>query len=324
MARRSDAIHLRARASCADFISPRTPRDFQVISMIEKDGEGVMLRATLGVLPPTFPPMPAAGSHKIAEPAESPLPGISRSISLNPAVPNPTRTMKTTRPTSLLSHPPRRSSLSIAAAVAAVLAGTHFAEAQTGAFTFSGNLGLGNSDALVGLLPTNTYLDAYNLGAATNVTINGVLFTGVGGTNPAVAGVFSTTGLGNGTSGGILPGGQLGTLTNNFVYGAAGAGGAVVPEVFTFSNVVVGQTYVVSFYNRAWDGAARNQNLSAGGASTGTVAIYDQNCISRWPGKSQHPALHLPGDLDDADRFVRGGDCRDDRSPVWLLARTDI
>ncbi len=166
-------------------------------------------------------------------------------------------------------------SLSLAAAVAAMLGGVRDSRGQTsGTFTFSGNLGAGDSDALVGLDTSKTYLDAYNFGiGAGNVTVNGVTFTGVAGTNPAVGGIFSTTGLGNQNAGvGAVPGGQLGLVTTGFVYGAT-----TVPEVFTLSNLTVGQSYVVSFYNKVWDAAARTQNLSAGGASTASGAAYDEN-----------------------------------------------
>ena len=103
--------------------------------------------------------------------------------------------MKTNRPAILSRSIHHAAALSFAAAVAAAFAGAPSASAQSGAFTISGNLGTGNSDALVGLSTTKTYLDAYNFGEAVNLTINGVLFTGVGGANPTVAGVFSTAGL---------------------------------------------------------------------------------------------------------------------------------
>src|SRR5688572_2516498 len=131
--------------------------------------------------------------------------------------------------------------LSLTAAVAAVLAGNRPASAQTsGAFTFSGDLGLGDSDALVGLDTSKPYVGAFNFGTgAGHVTVNGVTFIGVPGTNPAVPGVFSTTGLTNQHAGaGAVPGGQLGVLTTAFVYGAA-----ATPEVLTYTNLVVGQTY---------------------------------------------------------------------------------
>jgi autotransporter-associated beta strand protein len=167
--------------------------------------------------------------------------------------------------------PFRNRRLSLAAAVATVLAGSHVASAQTtGAFTFSGDLGNGDSDALVGLSTTKTYLDAYNLGAATNLTINGVTFTGVAGANPTATG-FSTTGLPTTGSGGTNPGGQLGVLTDTYVEGSG-----TTPEVFTFSNLTAGQTYVVSFYNKVSDAGTRTQNLSATGASLGTGS-YNEN-----------------------------------------------
>src|SRR5215204_6528628 len=165
--------------------------------------------------------------------------------------------------------------LSLTAAVAAVLAGNRPASAQTsGAFTFSGNLGSGDSDALVGLSTSKTYVGAFNFGTgAGNVTVNGVTFVGVPGINPSVPGVFSTTGLANEHAGaGAVPGGQLGLVTTGFVYG-----NALTPEVLTYTNLVVGQTYVVSFYNKAWDTGLRVQNLTAGGASTATTFQYDQN-----------------------------------------------
>lgn len=175
---------------------------------------------------------------------------------------------------SFATKAPLSRKLSIAAAVAAVLAG-HSASAQTsGAFTFSGDLGLGDSDALVGLDVNKAYVGAYNFGiGAGNVTVNGVTFTGVPGLNPAVPGVFSTTGLVQQHAGaGAVPGGQLGVLTTAFVYG-----NLTTPEVFTFNNLVVGQTYVVSYYSKAWDTGARVQNLSASGASFSTGSIYNQN-----------------------------------------------
>src|SRR6187431_1996272 len=144
---------------------------------------------------------------------------------------------------------PRSRYLSLTAAVAAVLASNRPASAQTsGAFTFSGNLGLGDSDAFVGLDTNKTYVGAYNFGiGAGNVTVNGVTFIGVPGTNPSVPSVFSTTGLTNQHAGaGAVPGGQLGLLTTAFVYG-----NAATPEVLTYTNLVVGQTYVVSFYSKA-------------------------------------------------------------------------
>ncbi len=180
------------------------------------------------------------------------------------------------RPTILTRSIHRASALSLAAAVAAVLAGASSASAQSsGAFTISGSLGTGNSDALVGLSTTKTYLDAYNLGEAVNLTINGVLFTGVAGTNPLVTGVFSTTGLTAAyPGGGTNPGGVLGSLTNKFVYGSQ-------TESFTYANLVVGQTYVVTFYNRSWDAVPnRVQNLTASGASVGAAAAYDEDAAA--------------------------------------------
>ncbi len=179
-------------------------------------------------------------------------------------------------PSSLLTpNNPLRRCISLAAAVAAVLAGSHSASAQSsGAFTFSGTVSgpTVNSDAVVGLTATKTYLGAYNLGqGAVARTVNGVVFTGAAGINPTVAGVFTTSGLGSQNVGaGAVPGGQLGLVATDFVFGSAA-------QAFNFTNLVVGQTYVVSYYSKVWDAGARVQNLNASGASVGTTATYDQN-----------------------------------------------
>src|SRR5687767_11232360 len=55
----------------------------------------------------------------------------------------------------------------------------------TGEFS-AATLGTGDSDALVGLRSDKEYLYAINLGNAPTLTINGVTFTGVGGTDPSV------------------------------------------------------------------------------------------------------------------------------------------
>ena len=135
--------------------------------------------------------------------------------------------------------------------------------AFTGEFS-AVNLGQGNSDTNVGLNTNKSFLHAYNLGEAVNVAVNGVTFTGVAGVNPTVASVFSSTGLSTlYGGGGTNPAGQLGLLTNKFVYGSA-----LVAEAVTLSNLTIGNTYIYTVYTRSWEAAGgRVSNMSATGAS---------------------------------------------------------
>ena len=142
-----------------------------------------------------------------------------------------------------------------------IVAAAH-AQSFTGEFS-AVNLGAGNSDTAVGLSANKSFLHAYNLGEAVNVSVNGVSFTGVAGANPTVASVFSTSGLGNVYGGGgTNPAGQLGALTNKFVYGAT-----TVAEVVTLSNLTIGNTYIYTLYTRSWEATARAANMTATGAS---------------------------------------------------------
>ena len=136
------------------------------------------------------------------------------------------------------------------------------AQSFTGAFS-AVNMGSGNSDTLVGLNATKTFLHAYNFGEAVNVAVNGVTFTGVGGANPTVGGVFATSGLVTVyAGGGTNPAGQLGLLTNKFVYGSG-----ATAQVVTLNNLTIGNTYVYTLYTRSWEATARAANMSTTGAS---------------------------------------------------------
>ncbi|MEK0448181.1 MAG: hypothetical protein RL088_449 [Verrucomicrobiota bacterium] len=111
------------------------------------------------------------------------------------------------------------------------------AQSFTGEFS-AVNMGTGNSDTLVGLNANKTFLHAYNLNDTANVTVNGVTFTAVNGANPTVAGVFATSGLGSVYGGGgTNPAGQLGLITNKFVYGAG-----TTTQAVTLNNLTVGNT----------------------------------------------------------------------------------
>ena len=141
---------------------------------------------------------------------------------------------------------------------------THAAD---GVFSDSGALGTGNNDANVGLSAQKTYFDAVNLQGG-NLTINGVLFTGASGANPS-NGTFTTTGLPSlFGGGGAIPGGQLGALTNDFVYGGN-------PESVTLTGLTIGQTYVMTFYDRSWENAG--QRVQTFSASSGASTVFDEN-----------------------------------------------
>ena len=144
--------------------------------------------------------------------------------------------------------------------------GSSHAAPVNGQFTWA-NLGTGNSDALVGLSSSKTYLENVNLfGGA--LTINGVAFaasaganpsgTGLGGTAWAFAGLTATT-----SGGGTNPGGTLGTLTNDFISGGN-------PATLTLGNLTVGQHYILTFYDQSWEAAgSRTQWLTASDGPSG-------------------------------------------------------
>lgn len=138
-----------------------------------------------------------------------------------------------------------------------------------GAFSQSGPLGNGNLDASVGLSTNKTYTHAYNI-RGTNLAINGVAFTGV--TNyTGVADSFGMSGWNNNTTGGstIGAGSGLNALLNTFNYEGS-------PEALTLTNLVVGESYILTFYNKAWGspGAERVQSVTT---SSGAATRFDEN-----------------------------------------------
>ena len=117
-------------------------------------------------------------------------------------------------------------------------------------------------DADSGIDSGLTYTHRYNLGAATNATINGVELVGVGGGAPSstVAGDFSQNApaLINGDTNNIT--GDSATLANDFVYDGK-------PAVLTLSGLVDGQAYRTTIFGVAWDAATSNRTVTfeAGG-----------------------------------------------------------
>lgn len=132
---------------------------------------------------------------------------------------------------------------------------------------FSSSAWTGDASANVS---TATNIWAYNLGAASSATINGVTFTGVAGGSPAVAGKFSLnfpSGILTGDSNNLTSLGGLGSavLATDFVYNA-------FPATLTLEGLTNGQTYVLNVYTVGWEAAG---NRFATWSSDGDSANLD-------------------------------------------------
>lgn len=162
-------------------------------------------------------------------------------------------------------------STSIAAILGFATLGVQASAQSIGVFSNSGSLGLADQTANVGLSTTKTYRQAIDLGDPVDTLVNDVLFTGTGGSIAPSGTGWAITGLTNHfPAGGTLPGGTLGGLTNGFIYGGN-------PGTLTLSGLTVGQTYIITFYNRSWEGqGARVQNITASGASSATT-VFDED-----------------------------------------------
>lgn len=140
-----------------------------------------------------------------------------------------------------------------------------------GVFSASEPLGNGNLDASVGLNAAKSYTHAYNI-RGVDLSINGVVFTGVSNYT-GVEGSFGMSGFGDTVSGGsvIGVGSALNTLLNTFNYK-----NAAPPLTLSLTNLVVGESYILSLYNKSWGlpGADRVQSLSS---SSGAAGIFDEN-----------------------------------------------
>jgi hypothetical protein len=103
-----------------------------------------------------------------------------------------------------------------------------------------------------GVDPAYLYTHAYNFGSAASPVINGITFTGVGGTSPAVPGSFATTYLGN-TTGDAFNNvsGNSATMAAAFVYG--GNVPASGYQSITLQGLTPGEDYVVTVYSVAWE-----------------------------------------------------------------------
>jgi len=125
-----------------------------------------------------------------------------------------------------------------------------------GVLSTSGALGSGNLDASIGLNSGKTFKHAYNI-CGGDVTVNGVGFTGVPNFT-GVDGVFGMSGwyMAIGDGGSVIGAGSgLNALLRSFNYEGS-------PETLTLSNLSAGQTYILTFYNKAWGGAEAASSLS--------------------------------------------------------------
>jgi autotransporter-associated beta strand protein len=145
-----------------------------------------------------------------------------------------------------------------------------------GAFSQSGPLGSGNLDASVGLSASKTYTHAYNIyGGSGTTNINGVAFTNLAGANyTGVSNSFSMAGWDANLAGGdvIGAGSVLGFLLGTFNY-KNGAG--LYQQTLTLNNLVAGQPYILTFYNKSYGAAGgRLQALSSSGGAEG---VFDED-----------------------------------------------
>ncbi|MCO5052140.1 MAG: immunoglobulin domain-containing protein [Verrucomicrobiae bacterium] len=115
-----------------------------------------------------------------------------------------------------------------------------------------------NSDGDSGIDPDYVYTHAYSFGSSEDTTVNDVNFTGVGGANPAVAGQFSTTLLGNvyngDDNGPRWAGGGGEILGRDFLYSSAVAAGSY--ESITLEGLSPGTEYLLSVFSVGWENAS--------------------------------------------------------------------
>ncbi len=120
-----------------------------------------------------------------------------------------------------------------------------------------------NNNASSGVDASYNYSHAYNFGSGANALVNGVVFTGAGGGNPAVSGRFSTAGFGStfpNDGNNVTDNGGSRTLANDFAYG-----GPV--QTITLNGLVPGREYIATVFGVGFDNApaARAATFSANG-----------------------------------------------------------
>ena len=137
--------------------------------------------------------------------------------------------------------------------------------AQAGTFQLYPLTGNGDS----GIAADDAFTLAIDVAGSGNTSVNGTVFTSVGGADPATNN-FSTTGLGGVFTGYPQPNvtGSIGSMMQNFNYGGN-------PETLTLRNLRVGQQYTTSFYSDSF-GAPSPRNVTFTTSDGGSFG-YDQN-----------------------------------------------
>lgn len=147
------------------------------------------------------------------------------------------------------------------------------------------NSALWTGDADSGISSAHTYTHAYNLGQATDVTLNGIKFTGVGGANPTVPGRFSYT----------APNVQNPNAQNNLTGDSFNLGGAFVygNARLTLEGLTAGATYQLRLFGAGfgpndgrrvstWSGGGQMLTVdeNAPGQGNGIIVTYDYTAAS--------------------------------------------
>lgn len=121
-----------------------------------------------------------------------------------------------------------------------------------GALTSGWSVAVWTNDATSGVDGSKRYTHAYNFDSTSaTATINGVVFRGVAGINPAVAGEMYSAGLGTQYTGADVNsittnGGGSAVMATRFVYNG-------YPETLTIGGLVPGVEYLATFYLVGWD-----------------------------------------------------------------------
>ncbi len=171
-----------------------------------------------------------------------------------------------------------------------------------------------NLDASIGLNTNKTYLNAVDTGSSTATTINGITFAASTAVAPSGTGTGGTTWALGGTNSGpftnfnALVAGNLKALLSNFVYGGN-------PATLTVGGLTSGQTYVITFYNAAFDAGpgSRVLNLTTSDGITTPVSFDEDTAALGGSGGTSPAAVGSPS-LHAAYTFVASSPSEDDHA----------